>query len=194
LCVSFCVDYDQFSVCGHKTPYPRIRERTTKCTHLGCYTASYQMLKAVSGWSRDAEETYLVEIGKLRRSNERSSIKAMRGKQRVRECDAESHNDQPRSRGVEQALGSRLDQSRLSTPTPTRYFRDFVYSDTCGSNIGSSDDHPTTQIPIGSLIDYYQAFEWHARHTESPTSTQTTTTRVIQHSTDGYTDYRTPND
>jgi hypothetical protein len=65
---------------------------------------------------------------------------------------------------VEQALGSRLDQSRLSTLTPTKYFRDFVYSDTCRSNIGSSDYHPTTWITIGSLINYYQAFEWLTRH------------------------------
>jgi hypothetical protein len=68
---------------------------------------------------------------------------------------------------VEQALGSRLDQSRLLTPTPNKYFRDFVYSDACRSDIGSSDHHPMTQITTGSLINYYQAFEWLTRHIES---------------------------
>jgi hypothetical protein len=81
--------------------------------------------------------------------------------------------------GVEQALGSRLDQSRLSTPTPTEYFRDFVYSDACGSDIGSSYYHPTTRITIGSLINHHQAFEWLTRNIESLKCTRVPTTRII---------------
>jgi hypothetical protein len=101
------------------------------------------MLKAVSGWSRDAEETYLVEIGKLRRSNERSSIKAMRGKQRVRECDAESHNDQPRSRGKSRGSSPPIDTDSEAGGTPARNIRSHAKARVCSPSDTESEGDAT---------------------------------------------------